>query len=185
MIHTGEKPHECDVCQKRLSSRSALKTHKMIHTGEKPYECDVCQKRFSQRGSATVHKRIHTGKKSHKCLICNKAFLTSSNLRKHNGTHLKDELLLCISCGREIMQSQEQHSEEISNSNHDCDVCKKQFPDLKKLKLHKAKDHRATYQCHVCIELDATEPTGIGYICFICDAEFDIASELEKHMDTH
>ena len=104
---------------------------------------------------------------------------------RHKRSHLKDELLLCINCGRENIESKEQYL-EVSKDNYDCDMCKKQFPNLKKLKLHKAKDHRASYQCHVCIELNATEPTGIGYICFICDAEFQIASELEKHcMDTH
>ena len=29
------------------------------------------------------------------------------------------------------------------------------------------------------------EPTGIGYICTICDIEFDIPRKLEDHMNTH
>ena len=96
-------------------------------------------------------------------------------------------MLLCVTCGREILPSQEQRLEiSTSNHHHDCDVCMKQFPDLHKLKQHKARDHDLTYQCHVCIELNANEPTGIGYICFICDADFEIAYELEKHhMDIH
>ena len=84
------------------------------------------------------------------------------------------------------MPSQEQDLEVSKSYHHDCDVCKKQFPDLHKLKQHKASDHDLTYKCHVCIELNANEPTGIGYICFICDADFEIACELEKHyMDIH
>ncbi|CAB3990458.1 ATP-dependent DNA helicase PIF1 [Paramuricea clavata] len=42
-----------------------------------------------------------------------------------------------------------------------------------------------SYQCDVCKELEAREATGIGYICCVCDAEFEIATELEYHMRMH
>jgi hypothetical protein len=37
----------------------------------------------------------------------------------------------------------------------------------------------------VCKELEARETTGIGYSCCVCDAEFEIATELEDHMSMH
>ena len=42
-----------------------------------------------------------------------------------------------------------------------------------------------SYQCDVCKELEAREATGIGYICCVCDAEFEIATELEDHISMH
>lgn len=36
-----------------------------------------------------------------------------------------------------------------------------------------------------CRELESTEPTGIGYVCYICDVEFVIPIELKNHMMTH
>ena len=40
---------------------SQLVVHKRTHTGDKPYECDVCNKRFSQSGDLTRHRRTHMG----------------------------------------------------------------------------------------------------------------------------
>ena len=44
---------------------------------------------------------------------------------------------------------------------------------------------RPTNVRDVCKELEAREATGIGYICCVCDAEFEIASELEDHISMH
>jgi DNA-directed RNA polymerase subunit RPC12/RpoP len=98
---------------------------------------------------------------------------------------LRDGLLLCHTCGKEIIQGQG-HANEIRSDDHfDCDKCNKQFPDVESLYQHNAKDHGTSYQCDVCKELEAREATGIGYICCVCDAEFEIATELEDHMSMH
>ena len=42
----NRKLFECDVCNMKFSNGANMRRHKMRHTGVKPYECRVCQKRY-------------------------------------------------------------------------------------------------------------------------------------------
>lgn len=53
-VHSGVKPHQCDVCGKQFRERGALKEHNRIHTGVMPYSCEYCGKNFRFKGILTV-----------------------------------------------------------------------------------------------------------------------------------
>ena len=52
-----KRGHECDVCEKRFTKSSSLKSHMRTHTNEKPYECDVCEKRYRHAHGLKYHMR--------------------------------------------------------------------------------------------------------------------------------
>ena len=41
-----EKQHVCENRGKSFTSKSNMIAHERIHSGNKPYDCDVCDKRF-------------------------------------------------------------------------------------------------------------------------------------------
>lgn len=82
-MHTGEKPHSCNDCQKSFPTRGELNKHMRIHQA-KPYACATCEKAFVRRWALELHvKALHTTERPHKCQVCQKGYITMSTLKRH------------------------------------------------------------------------------------------------------
>lgn len=61
-LHTGDKPYECNFCNRPFRQWGDLKYHiQSRHTKEKSHQCEFCGKDFARRYSLVIHRRIHTG----------------------------------------------------------------------------------------------------------------------------
>ncbi|GAA6026762.1 hypothetical protein JCM8097_005843 [Rhodosporidiobolus ruineniae] len=110
-MHTGDRPHACEVCGKTFSEALTLTQHMRVHTQERPYACDHpgCGKSFALASALTIHKRTHTGARPFTCPHpgCTAAFAESSNLSKHIRTHGSEKKYVCAEpgCGKRFGRS--------------------------------------------------------------------------------
>ena len=81
---TGERPLQCNHCDKDFQDNSQLKIHVNNHTGEKPYRCSHCGKAFARKIILKYMcwftlERMHTYKRRY----CDKAFARKNHFKIH------------------------------------------------------------------------------------------------------
>ncbi|XP_057321577.1 zinc finger protein 624-like [Microplitis mediator] len=54
-IHTAKDLITCHICKKTFGQRFRLKRHMISHSEERPHECNICQKKFKRAGDLTSH----------------------------------------------------------------------------------------------------------------------------------
>ena len=99
-IHSGERPHKCEDCDKAFISRSALTRHRVKHTGKIGYWCEVCGKGFTRWSSLSTHKLVHTDERPYQCDECDRAFKYNVSLKEHREAHRKDKVWHPVYTGR-------------------------------------------------------------------------------------
>lgn len=77
--------------KKKFDWKAQLEVHLRIHSVEKPHNCDFCQKGFIHKIHLEGHLLIHTEKWLYSCYICAKIFVDKPDLNCHLTSHRNHE----------------------------------------------------------------------------------------------
>lgn len=53
------KRFSCPHCSYATDQKGDFRRHELIHTGEKPHQCHICNRRFTLKGNLRSHMNLH------------------------------------------------------------------------------------------------------------------------------
>ncbi|XP_044761109.1 zinc finger and BTB domain-containing protein 17 [Coccinella septempunctata] len=181
--HLGIKPYKCDVCEKAFLTKQKLDEHRNVHTGNAPIKCPMCNETFRRHSNLIQHRYRHHLKHKRKLkdyvCHCGEYFHSRKKLAWHKETH-DTKPKACTKCSEKFvhMSSLTRHmrkahnerflpSEERSNENVECPVCKGVFV-------------KSSLEVHM-----RTHTGAKPYSCLICNKDFSTRWNLKLHKWTH
>uniref|UniRef100_A0A182W719 C2H2-type domain-containing protein n=1 Tax=Anopheles minimus TaxID=112268 RepID=A0A182W719_9DIPT len=148
--------YKCNECDKILPNTGHLIAHIVVHTGENPYLCSLCQRSFANSTRLKLHLKTHCIKKLHPGLTVTritKNVPVSSTVPPSTSTvesveqstvTVKPATFRCIECEQTLPKDtlyrhMKQHLQEkniFAAKPHKCNHCGEAFAKLPTLQLH-------------------------------------------------
>ena len=149
----NSKPYTCEMCNKKFSDKSYMKTHQLTHLGVRPHACGYCGKAFFRRRELLRHEAVHTGVKPFQCKICQKAFARSDKLMRHERTHGNAQQHPCSHCPAKFVRKDDLTRHEMTHTGqkpHACSTCTKSFATKAELTRHEKTHALKEFKCEPC-----------------------------------
>ena len=132
--------------------------------------CQICEKQISSKQNLKTHKKnVHQnpGQADYICTDCNKCFKTKSSLIYHRKTHIDQDLVVCNTCGAEV-KNLKGHIETVHPSEERlrdfvCKLCNSQLKSSVALHNHVKGVHASEEESVVC-ELCGRKLKTQGYL---------------------
>jgi hypothetical protein len=80
---THEARFQCDICGKKLTTKTNLEGHRRSHLGVKEFKCGVCDKAFTRDWDRKRHEKTHSKKAELSCGVCGKTSSRKDAFDKH------------------------------------------------------------------------------------------------------
>lgn len=133
----------CTICGKLFKD---LRRHRLVHSGDRPFQCDKCEFRCARGSTLKRHMYTHsdsTEGRVHKCDLCEKAFYEAFTLKEHKLTHDKVKPFQCKLCS-DVFSNYSGHRQHMMRAHGlklTCEICEKDSYSLRGLNIHKRDHH--------------------------------------------
>eukprot|EP00092_Neocalanus_flemingeri_P022137 GFUD01024013.1.p1 GENE.GFUD01024013.1~~GFUD01024013.1.p1 ORF type:complete len:697 (-),score=90.84 GFUD01024013.1:60-2150(-) len=183
LVHEQEKKFICSVCDFAFPKKSYLVVHERTHSGEKPHQCEICPNSFARADALKYHQiHVHGIDVTFKCDECPKIFHRKDQLTAHVKTHSELDLCNEISDTMTVKKKKKKTKSEgkIEKWSHSFKEEAVKMARETSFEESCSKNNITRYVLGRWIKLIENPIT-----CEVCSKSFAHRSKFRKHMLTH